>query len=92
MWHIVEQFWYAVKHNSVVSMIINGYHPLSTAKERPMLKRAKEAADQFSISVPTLYRWRQEEGFPQPVKRGQVVLYDTEAIRKWLEKGEGNVS
>ncbi|SPL81344.1 hypothetical protein [Yersinia phage fEV-1] len=57
-----------------------------------MLKRAKEAADQFSISVPTLYRWRQEEGFPQPAKRGQVVLYDTEAIRKWLEKGEGDVS
>ena len=57
-----------------------------------MLKRAKEAADQFSISVPTLYRWRQEEGFPQPVKRGRVVLYDTEAIIKWLEKGEGDVS
>lgn len=57
-----------------------------------MLKRAKEAADHFQISVPTLYRWRQEKGFPQPIKRGQVVLYDTEEIRKWLEKGEGYVS
>lgn len=57
-----------------------------------MLARAKETAEHFCISEPTLYRWRRSKGFPKPVRRGQVVLYDTEAIRKWLEKGDHHVS
>lgn len=52
--------------------------------EKPILYRPKETADYFQISVMTLWRWRQQEGFPQPLERGQVVLYDINRIIEWL--------
>ena len=53
-----------------------------------MLTRAKETARYFSISIPTLHRWRKEAGFPQPLQQGQVVLYDIEAIKQWMKEGD----
>lgn len=50
-----------------------------TTKARP-----KQAAAHFRISTMTLHRWRQKEGFPQPLKTGQIVLYDIAAIERWL--------
>lgn len=52
------------------------------------LTRPKPTADHFNISVMTLHRWRKIEGFPAPLKRGQVVLYDVNAIQQWLAGGE----
>ena len=54
-----------------------------TVKTRP-----KATAAHFKISVMTLWRWRQDPAFPQPLQRGQVVLYDIAAIEAWLN-GEG---
>lgn len=48
------------------------------------LARTKAAAQHFQISKMTLWRWRQQDGFPQPFKRGQTVLYDLAAIEQWL--------
>lgn len=57
-------------------------------KDRPgsVLLRTNQALEHFSISRMTLHRWRQQDGFPQPLKNGHVVLYDPVAIRKWLER------
>ena len=44
----------------------------------------KSVADHFEISTQTLWRWRKEDGFPQPLKRGQVVRYNIAAIEAWL--------
>jgi predicted DNA-binding transcriptional regulator AlpA len=52
------------------------------------LTRPKQTADFFQISLMTLHRWRSQKGFPQPLKRGQVVLYDVAAIEAWLTCGE----
>lgn len=51
------------------------------------LARPKQTAGHFQISVMTLHRWRQREGFPQPLKTGRVVLYDLAAIESWLQGG-----
>ena len=48
------------------------------------LTRPKQAAAHFQISTMTLHRWRKKEDFPQPLKTGQVVLYDLAAIETWL--------
>ncbi|MDO8863707.1 hypothetical protein Q6D67_18605 [Haliea sp. E1-2-M8] len=49
------------------------------------LTRPKQTADHFQISIMTLHRWRHQTGFPQPMKRGAVVLYDIPAITAWLK-------
>ena len=46
--------------------------------------RPKQTAEHFQISIMTLHRWRKRDDFPQPFKRGQVVLYDVAAIASWL--------
>lgn len=46
--------------------------------------RPKETAAYFQISMPTLYRWRKREGFPQPLVQGRVILHDIKAIEEWL--------
>ncbi len=46
--------------------------------------RPKQTAAHFQISVMTLWRWRQDPTFPQPLQRGQVVLYDIASIEQWL--------
>lgn len=55
-----------------------------TTKARP-----KQAAAHFQISIMTLWRWTKRPGFPQPLKMGQIVLYDIAAIERWLMNGEG---
>lgn len=47
-------------------------------------KRPKQTAEHFQISIMTLHRWSKQPEFPQPLKRGQIVLYDTAAIESWL--------
>lgn len=48
------------------------------------LTRPKQAAAHFQISTMTLHRWRKQPNFPQPLKRGSIVLYDLAAIEAWL--------
>jgi predicted DNA-binding transcriptional regulator AlpA len=48
------------------------------------MSRPKQTAEYFRISIMTLHRWRKQIGFPQPLKRGAVVLYDAGAIEAWL--------
>ena len=49
------------------------------------LLRPKEAAQHFSISKMTLWRWQKSPGFPPPLRRGGVVLYDLCAVQAWLD-------
>lgn len=55
---------------------------------KQILTRTKPTAAHFQISEMTLWRWRQDPTFPQPLKRGQVVLFDIAAIEQWLASGE----
>lgn len=48
------------------------------------LARPKQAAEHFQVTTMTLYRWSKQPGFPRPLKRGQVVLYNVAAIEVWL--------
>lgn len=48
------------------------------------LKRPKQTAEYFQVSNMTLHRWSKQPGFPKPIKRGQIVLYDNAAIEAWL--------
>lgn len=51
------------------------------------LARPIQTAKFFKISTMTLQRWRKQADFPQPLKRGNVILYDVDAIAKWLRRG-----
>ena len=55
-----------------------------TPKTHSALSRPKQTAEHFQVSTMTLWRWAQSSDFPQPLKRGQVVLYDIAAIEAWL--------
>jgi len=48
------------------------------------LARTKQTLETFHISSMTLWRWQQAPDFPQPLKRGQVRLFDIAAIKQWL--------
>lgn len=64
-------------------MIYNEQPSLTT------LMRPKQASEHFQVTTMTLYRWSKQPGFPPPLKRGQVVLYDPAAIQRWLmEEGQ----
>ena len=58
-----------------------------TPKTHSALSRPKQTAEHFQVSTMTLWRWRQDPAFPQPLQRGQVVLYDIAAIEAWLNAG-----
>lgn len=58
------------------------------AATMPARTRPKQTAAHFQVSLMTLHRWRKQHEFPQPLKRGRVVLYDIAAIDAWLA-GEG---
>lgn len=50
------------------------------------LATVPEVLSGFKISRTLLWRLRQQEGFPAPIRVGQRrILFDTEAIRAWLD-------
>ena len=57
-------------------------------KKAIVLGRPAETAEYFQISLMTLYRWSKAKGFPQPLKRGKIVLYNLPDIAAWLSSGE----
>lgn len=56
-------------------------------KNTTPLARSKQTAEHFSVSHMTLHRWRKDPTFPQPLKRGAVVLFNIPAIEAWLAGG-----
>lgn len=56
--------------------------------QQQQLTRPKQTAEHFQVSHMTLHRWRSQGDFPQPLTRGQVVLYSIPAITAWLAGGE----
>lgn len=50
------------------------------------LTRPTETAEYFKISERTLLRWRSAENFPQPIKRGRIILYSVKKIKAWLKE------
>ena len=38
----------------------------------------------LQVSRVTIWRWTQEPDFPKPIKRGNTVLFDIEAVEAWL--------
>ena len=56
--------------------------------KKPTLARPQETAEHFLISKQTLWRWRKQEGFPQPLQRGSVILFDIDKIMDWLGNKE----
>lgn len=55
-----------------------------------ILIRPKPLAEMLDVSTQTIWRWAKMEGFPQPIKKGRIVLYDQKAVIKWLEQPEGD--
>ena len=49
-----------------------------------ILIRPKPLAELLDVSTQTIWRWAKMEGFPQPIKKGRIVLYDQKAVIKWL--------
>ena len=50
--------------------------------------RTKDLCLALQVSRTTLWRWSKLDGFPTPIKRGAIVLWDAKAIELWLEAGE----
>lgn len=50
----------------------------------PPLARTKQVLEHFQISTMTLWRWEQQDGFPKPLRRGQIKLFSIAAIEQWL--------
>jgi len=48
------------------------------------LMRTNETMQYFKISRMTLYRWTKMADFPKPLRRGTVILYNSERIEEWL--------
>lgn len=54
--------------------------------EAPCLAlRPREAAKALGVSERTLWTWTREGTIPH-LKRGQTVLYPTDALRRWLDE------
>lgn len=50
--------------------------------------RYKDLCEAFGVSRTTVWRWIKEPGFPDPVKRGRIVLFDIAAVDAWLNNAE----
>lgn len=50
--------------------------------------RYKDLCAALGVSRTTLWRWSRKPDFPKPIKRGNTVLFDIDAVEAWLEGGE----
>lgn len=44
-----------------------------------------EACDILRVSKKTIYRWRKNRGFPDPIIKGRKSLFDPAEVSRWLE-------
>lgn len=45
--------------------------------------RLTELMNMFGVSKPSIYRWIKNDGFPRPVKIGQISLWSTNDVDRW---------
>jgi len=50
-----------------------------------MAYRLPELMEMFGVSKPSIYRWMKNNGFPKPIKIGQISLWPTTDIQLWWE-------
>lgn len=54
------------------------------------LIRFSELIEEKRVSRQTIYNWIKRKNFPQPIKVGGAVFFDTEAIDQWiLDQAQG---
>jgi prophage regulatory protein len=54
--------------------------------EKQMI-RPKELAQQLSVSVQTLWRWRRENRLPPPITLGpRMIFWEVQVIEDWIEQ------
>lgn len=46
--------------------------------------RYSDLVDALQVTRQTIHRWSKDPAFPQPVKRGNTVLFDMAAVEAWL--------
>ena len=49
-----------------------------------------QLAEQLGVSLRTLSRWHAQRIGPRRVTNGRLILYRTDAVREWLDVGEGH--
>lgn len=64
---------------------------LATPPQQPRNGRYKDMCAEHKVSRNTVYRWTKDPTFPAPRKRGQVVMFDMDAVAEWLDKSEGQL-
>ena len=50
--------------------------------------RYKDICEALGVSRTSLWRWAKEPDFPKPIKRGNTILFDIDAVEKWLNTAE----
>lgn len=62
--------------------------------EQKQYLRPKEVCARLGITLPTLYRYEREKGFPSKIRlNARKVLYDAQEINAWINQHkstEGN--
>lgn len=49
-----------------------------------------QLAEQLGVSLRTLSRWHTQRIGPRRVTNGRLILYRADAVREWLDAGEGH--
>ncbi|WP_420094965.1 helix-turn-helix transcriptional regulator [Denitrificimonas caeni] len=63
--------------------------PVAPAFSNRKFGRYSDLVEALQVSRQTIYRWvKLDPTFPQPLKRGNTVLFDMAAVEAWLN-GEG---
>lgn len=62
------------------------------AYDQDILMRITDIMDYLQLSHGTIYRYIQAGEFPRHLeKKGQVVYWNTEEVKKWKEKSDANI-
>ena len=51
-----------------------------------MSYRLSELLQLFGVSKPSIYRWIKKNGFPEPIKIGQISLWPVISVDSWWRK------
>ena len=62
--------------------------PVAPAFSAKKFGRYSDLVEALAVSRQTIYRWSKDPTFPQPIKRGNTVLFNMSAVESWLN-GEG---
>ena len=62
--------------------------PVAPAFGNKKFGRYRDLVDELQVTRQTVHRWSKCPTFPQPIKRGNTVLFDMAKVEAWLN-GEG---